>query len=162
MKRCAANVTWQPPCMRARANIFARARVCDSAAIPVCLPPGVSPAQSWHFNPCLRDCTQASVCYSLTIAYFLCLHPPPPYSSLLLVSVSLSTILTRYPISHSSPEDSHCACGSHPIGNIIYLDTEHLWPLTPWGLGRTVYTQSRGLIGHRWPQTLMTVLAYEL
>lgn len=150
IKSCTANITWQRPCMCARAYMFGCACVwfCSTvrAAIPpctVCTPRGVSPAQSWHFNS-LRDCIKDCLCLLPYLFFSQASSPPifPPFSELSLFIFFLFP--SPRDCQHSSPDilfptpprglasSLRVTC----IGNFIYLDL-NLSDLSP--LGTSTY-----------------------
>lgn len=141
--------------MRARANMFARARtcVCDSAALPVCSPPGVSPAQSWHFNPCSRDCTKASLLLPhhrlFSLSSFLPFFPPSPSSSPLRACQQSSPGI----LFHTPPLRTRIVPAANILLEILSTWTLNLCDLSPLGDLDVLYAPNRGASlvtgGHR-------------
>lgn len=160
-------------------HVCLHVHVCDSTARfeprccpAVCTPPGVPPEQSWHFNACLRDYTKdTAVCCCLITVYFLCLYLllfPSHCRTLVLHALLffslpspawLSTILTRISYSPVPPRGRASRQWLTSIGNIIYLDLNLCDLSPPKGLQHAVQL-IKALIGHGWPQMLMTVVAY--
>lgn len=125
MKHCTTYVTWQLLCMCASAYMFVCSCVwftqhrqrCDSALRCVCTPSGISPAQSWHFNACLRDCAK-DWCFLIKV-YFLVSFNLPFQNLFSFISPFFSLLCSAVNTSHLSQRS--CLWLSS-FGNIIYLD----------------------------------------